>query len=104
METHPKSVSATSVKNRFGDYLGEVMHAKRPLLIERHGKPVAVLVSFDQWVSQKKYRKRGGRPPSRWTVAAQRLIRQLKKDRTKVRSSKTSVELLHEIREEEGLT
>ena len=44
-----KIISATEVKNRFGDYLGEVLRKQEPILIERHGKPVAVLVDLAQW-------------------------------------------------------
>lgn len=44
-----ESISATEIKNRFGDYLGTVLKQHEPLLIERHGKPAAVLVDYEKW-------------------------------------------------------
>jgi len=43
------TVSATTMKNRFGTFLREVMQTGGPLLIERAGQPVAVLLSLDAY-------------------------------------------------------
>ncbi len=42
-----KTVSATEIKNRFGLYLGRV--AVEPVAVEKNGRPVAVLLSFDEY-------------------------------------------------------
>ncbi len=49
MNQPKKTVSATEIKNRFGYYLDWVVKTKEPLLIERHGKPVLVMVEFSHW-------------------------------------------------------
>jgi len=42
-----KTVSATEIKNRLGQYLGRV--AVEPVAIEKNGRPVAVLLSFEEY-------------------------------------------------------
>lgn len=42
-----KTVSATEIKNRFGQYLARA--AVEPLAIEKNGRPVAVLLSFEEY-------------------------------------------------------
>lgn len=42
-----KTVSATELKNRLGQYLGRVV--AEPVAIEKNGRPVAVLLSFDEY-------------------------------------------------------
>jgi antitoxin Phd len=42
-----KTVSATEIKNRLGQYLARV--AVEPVGIEKHGRPIAVLLSFDEY-------------------------------------------------------
>lgn len=41
-----KTLSATEAKNRFGSVLREVTRRDEPLLIERSGHPVAVILSL----------------------------------------------------------
>lgn len=41
-----KSMSATEVKNRFGSVLREVTRGDEPLVVERSGRPVAVILSL----------------------------------------------------------
>ncbi len=53
------SVSATEAKNRFGDLLHRVVYEHEPVLIERNGRPMAVLVDIDQYLDLKK-KSRGG--------------------------------------------
>ncbi len=53
------SVSATDAKNRFGDLLHRVVYEHEPVLIERNGRPMAVLVDIDQYLDLKK-KSRGG--------------------------------------------
>ncbi|MBN2204062.1 MAG: type II toxin-antitoxin system Phd/YefM family antitoxin [Thermoleophilia bacterium] len=42
-----KTVSATEIKNRFGQYLARV--AVEPVAVEKNGRPVAVLVAFEEY-------------------------------------------------------
>jgi prevent-host-death family protein len=44
-----KTLPATEVKNRFGRVLREVAKTGGPIIIERDGKPVAVLLSITQY-------------------------------------------------------
>ena len=43
------AIPATEVKNRFGRVLRQVMQSDDPIIIERDGKPVAVLLSIAAW-------------------------------------------------------
>ncbi len=45
------TVSATNLKNRFGSFLGDVIRTGGPLVIERAGKPVAVMLSIEAYSS-----------------------------------------------------
>lgn len=42
-----KTVSATEIKNRLGQYLARV--AVEPVGIEKNGRPIAVLLSFEEY-------------------------------------------------------
>lgn len=42
-----KTATATDIKNRFGEYLQSAI--REPVLIEKTGKPVAVLMSLDDY-------------------------------------------------------
>jgi antitoxin Phd len=42
-----KTVSATEIKNRFGQYLARV--AVEPVAVEKNGRPVAVLLAFEEY-------------------------------------------------------
>jgi len=42
-----KTVSATEIKNRLGQYLART--AVEPVAIEKNGRPVAVLLSFEEY-------------------------------------------------------
>lgn len=45
----PKTVSATDAKNRFGGVLREVTQTDEPIVVERDGKPVAVILSMSAY-------------------------------------------------------
>lgn len=99
----PEKASATLVKNRFGDYLGTVIRKKTPVLIEKHGKPVAIMVRYDQWQEiQGKVPPENERAP--WTEACERFANKLQK-KIKRRQNKnvpfSAVQLIHQIRQEE---
>jgi len=44
------TAAATDAKNHFGDLLHRVVYSRIPVLVERHGQPVAVLVDIDQYL------------------------------------------------------
>ena len=44
-----KTVSATDAKNRFGGVLHEVNQTGEPIVVEKDGKPVAVILSMDAY-------------------------------------------------------
>ncbi len=44
-----KTLPATEVKNRFGRVLREVNQTDTPIVIERDGKPVAVIMSMSEY-------------------------------------------------------
>jgi len=102
------SVSATRIKNKFGDYLGSVIRSKRPLLIERHGKPAAVLVDARKWAeletSEKSEAKAAAHDP--WITTYEKLMKRLSKRLPKMRKDKSrkpgvsGLQLLRELREE----
>ncbi len=48
------TVSATEAKNRCGDLLHRVVYDHEPVLIERNGRPMAVLVDIDQYLDMKR--------------------------------------------------
>jgi antitoxin Phd len=47
LEVAVKTVSATEIKNRFGRYLARV--AVEPVAVEKNGRPVAILLSVDEY-------------------------------------------------------
>lgn len=42
-----KHLGVAEVKRRFADVVGEVMHAKRRIVVERRGRPVVAIVPLD---------------------------------------------------------
>lgn len=50
-----KSLPATEVKNRFGRVLREVSKSGGPIIVERDGKPVAVIVSVSEYERLQKW-------------------------------------------------
>ncbi|MCP4427038.1 MAG: type II toxin-antitoxin system Phd/YefM family antitoxin [Chloroflexi bacterium] len=44
-----RTLPATEAKNRFGRVLREVSQTGGPLIVERDGKPVAVILSIDEY-------------------------------------------------------
>ncbi|MFN2124396.1 MAG: type II toxin-antitoxin system Phd/YefM family antitoxin [Candidatus Promineifilaceae bacterium] len=45
-----RKLSATEVKNRFGRVLREISQTGGPIIVERDGKPVAVIVSIGEFL------------------------------------------------------
>lgn len=46
-----RTVTATDAKNRFGGVLREVNQTGEPIVVERDGKPVAVILSIEAYKS-----------------------------------------------------
>jgi prevent-host-death family protein len=43
-----KHMGVAEVKRRFADVIGEVMHAKRRIIVERRGRPVVAIVPLEE--------------------------------------------------------
>lgn len=89
-----RTVAATEIKNRFGDYLGEVIHQREPLIIERHGRPVAVLLDYSDWVQG------GTSTKTPWADACEQWVKNLKKPGLKQKAN-AAVDSIRVIRDEE---
>lgn len=94
-----KSAPATDVKNRFGDYLARVVHRREPLLIEKHGKPVALLVPYE--AGDEAPREGRGSSPTPISDALDRLAKEYWKNHPDAKPF-SAVDLIHKVREEEG--
>ena len=92
-----KGASATEIKNRFGDYLGEVIHGNNPVLIEKHGKPVAVIISYKSW----KEEKEGGDKIDPWINAHRDIMNRIMM-RATGHPTEDAVTIINDIREEES--
>lgn len=105
MQAQPKTVSATEIKNRFGDCLAEVISSRDPLIVERHGKPLAVLIDYQNWIKNSDRIKTGsekGKTP--WTDACRKLAQSIRKRTLKPRRATqpvSCVEIIRQVREEE---
>lgn len=99
MKKPSSSVSATEAKNKFGDYLSCVVRERKPLLIQRHGRPAAVLVDARQWAELVEPGKVAARDP--WVVSYQKLMKKLSRRKLKPgKSPSDGLKLLRELREE----
>ena len=91
------SVSATDMKNRFGDYLGEIIHRGTAILVEKHGKPVAVMLSIGEWSRLQEEQRRTDSP---WIAACKKLADSIRKKHPRGWHTPT-VSLVKRVREEE---
>ena len=96
MNLPEKKVTATEIKNRFGDYLGEVVRTRKPLVIERHGKPIAILISLEGWKIEIEKERPYVHP---WVRQHEKLIEQIKKNHPDSKPF-SAVELVRQIRRE----
>ena len=67
-----KTVSATEAKNRLGAFLGEVSRGENDVIIESHGKPTAVLLSYEAY---RQFRELQDRQRRRDSMEALRQLR-----------------------------
>jgi prevent-host-death family protein len=56
-----KTISANDAKNRLGTWLALVNDSHEEVIIERHGKPRAVIMSFTEFEKVKELRERARR-------------------------------------------
>ena len=47
-----KTVKALDVRKRFGSLLDEVVKKHQPVIVERSGRPLVVMVSFEQYQAE----------------------------------------------------
>lgn len=57
-----RRMSAREARANFGDLLGMVFYTREPVIIEKKGRPFAVVISPEQYESMQKERERA------WTV------------------------------------
>ena len=57
-----KRISASQAKAQLSSFLAEVAYGGQPIVIERHGKPCAALVSMDDLRQIEPYRTTSARP------------------------------------------
>ena len=87
-------VSATEARIRFGDLMRRVVERRKPIIVERSGKPVVVVLSVDQY-EQLLIRQRQGD----WREKVQRAHRQVLED-LHGRSLPPTEHILTQLREE----
>lgn len=54
----PKHMSSKEARERFSDLLGSVYYTKEPVIVEKKGKPVAVVISPEQYEAMQKEEER----------------------------------------------
>jgi|GEM_PF-3335371 len=99
MQTLKKSIPATEMKNRFGDYLGEVLRKHEPIIIEKHGKAVAVLVALTEWDKKTSISSDSEDYEDPWIVSLKKIHQRMKKHKPHTKKF-SAVELIRQIREE----
>ena len=58
MTEEPKTLTVVEARAKLSELLGEVFYTGKPIMIERHGKPMAVVISpetfarFQVWQAQ----------------------------------------------------
>jgi len=81
----PRRISAKEARANFGDLLGLVYYTKEPVIVERKGRPFAVVISPEQYEILQRYRNQA------WTIV----------DRVRERNAdKDEEEVLQDVTEE----
>lgn len=57
MNLHPKRITAKQARDNFTDLLGTVYYGKEPVIVEKQGRPFAVVISPEQYERFKKAAK-----------------------------------------------
>lgn len=81
LEAPQRMVTASEAKLHFGDVLDHCVYGKKNIIIQKHGKPVAVMVEYHSFNSQK---------PEGNVVAETSLVAKMGKISKRVAGYKTS--------------
>lgn len=96
--TKQKTVNTVEAKNRFNELIAQVNRTKNPLIVEKRGQPVAVVLDYESYQKQKG--QKAGKADERDTFIEELEAwhRYLRKKYPK--GTGDSVELIREAREE----
>lgn len=94
-------VNASEAKLHFGEFLNQCLYADKEVIIRKHDKPVAVLVSLEKWGKRGKPAKEKSKEHPLW-LELQRIRASIRKHQKKmgVKDTQSSVELIRELRDE----
>ena len=94
-----KAYRATEVQNNFGYYMARAIRTSKPVYIQKHGKPIAVILGLKTYEACS-----GTEPPkkSSWVDACSQFVKKISTNRHR-KSSESSVELVGQLREEENV-
>lgn len=92
--TQPKKITASLFQNHVGQYIAQANHLMSPLIVVKHGKPIAVVIGYHLWQKQK---IQGINKPHPWIVACQKLAARIKKNG---RPQTPAVTLIRQLRDE----
>ena len=89
-----RSVNTVEAKNRLNELIAEVNRSKEPVVVEKRGKPVAVVLDYETFIQGRRGEKRGER---------ETLLKELNNFHKRMRKkypqgTGDSVEILREIR------
>lgn len=88
--TTPKTISATEAKARFGEWLHWIDDSQGTVIITRHGKPVAAILSHAEYAQIQQLRKREQRRKAREALDALR-------DEARLRNPNLSAEAAYRL-------
>jgi prevent-host-death family protein len=81
----PKHMSSKEARERFSDLLGSVYYTKEPVIVEKKGKPIAVVISLEQYEAIQKEEER------LWRIVDQIRARNVDNDPDEVLQDVTAV-------------
>src|SRR5262245_27312352 len=87
-------VNTVDAKNRLNELLAEVERTKRPMVVERRGRPVAVVVDYESYERE----KQGRESRHRGTSARELWSFHLRMKKKYPKGTGDSVEILREVR------
>lgn len=94
MNSTPKVVNTVEAKNDFNALINEINKTKKPIIVEKRGKAVAVILDFADYQENQEPKER-----RTWLVKELRAMQEIQKEKWGVPNS-DSVELIREMREE----
>ncbi len=90
------TVKASEAKLHFGEMLNECLYGGKEVIIEKHAKPVAVMVSIKKWQEKQS----GETIPPLW-LEIEKIKESIKKKQIKhkIKTKKTAVDYVRQIRD-----